>query len=122
MPGSLKVRRRAPALYQKLLKGLYPSIPEKGGYNKSQIGADGAPIVEGVSSKDLTNFSNGDAKTSLSVLPKRQRKRFFLPGKFSQTNSQGKSMKQKKRKWNLIQKKIFFFSFGLSFCIRYCSK
>ena len=80
LPGSLKVRRRAPALYQKLLKGLYPSIPEKGGYNKSQLTAEGTPLGEGVSSKDLANFSNGDVKTSLSVLPKRQRKRFFLPG------------------------------------------
>ncbi|KAI9263403.1 L-serine ammonia-lyase [Phascolomyces articulosus] len=79
LPGSLKVRRRAPTLYQKLLKGLYPSIPEKGGYNKSQITAEGAVSGEEISSKDLANFSNGDAKTSLSVLPKRQRKRFFLP-------------------------------------------
>lgn len=76
LPGELKVRRRAPALYQKLLKGLYsPLSPMRTEYNGTQLSASAIPDEEepapGKSSFPL----------ALSVLPRRQRKRFVLPGK-----------------------------------------
>ncbi|KAI8148576.1 L-serine ammonia-lyase [Fennellomyces sp. T-0311] len=79
LPGSLKVRRRAPALYQKLLKGLYPSIPSLGEYNKSQIAAEPNSVPAETPSSVPEKTTNGTAKHSLEILPKRQRKRFFLP-------------------------------------------
>ncbi|KAI9499705.1 L-serine ammonia-lyase [Zychaea mexicana] len=81
LPGSLKIRRRAPALYQKLLKGLYPSIPSKGGYSRSQITAEPASAADSVSSSSSSapDIAKCDGRSALTVLPKRQRKRFFLP-------------------------------------------
>jgi hypothetical protein len=74
LPGGLNIRRRAPGLYQKLLKGLYGPVPNKPMYHGSQIDLS--------ASGSLDHPSNGKhAHLSLSVLPKRQRKKFLLPGK-----------------------------------------
>lgn len=75
LPGALKVRRRAPALYQKLLKGLYNPVQPKSTYIDSQIPMTSKSGASG-------DVAGSEAfPLSLSVLPKRQRKRFFLPGK-----------------------------------------
>ncbi|ORY97966.1 L-serine ammonia-lyase [Syncephalastrum racemosum] len=73
LPGALKVRRRAPALYQKLLKGLYNPVQPKSTYIDSQI-----PMTTKSGTSDGVAGSEA-FPLSLSVLPKRQRKRFFLP-------------------------------------------
>ncbi|SAL98252.1 hypothetical protein [Absidia glauca] len=83
LPGNLKVKRRAPKLYQKLLKGLYGPVPTaESTYNDSRIPIAPAPIIpESIGS--FGPHSKDESKTSfplsLSVLPKRQRKRFYLP-------------------------------------------
>ncbi|KAI7871718.1 L-serine ammonia-lyase [Spinellus fusiger] len=75
LPGGLNVRRRAPALYSKLLKGLYGPVATQPTYMDNQIPLPASqtphasPSCSPVPSLPL----------SLSVLPKRQRKRFFLP-------------------------------------------
>jgi iron-sulfur-dependent L-serine dehydratase single chain form len=74
LPGKLKVKRRAPALYNKLLKGLYGPISVKQ-YNDTQIAPTSNPITD-LSSRVTPHT---DSPLSLSVLPKRERKRFFLP-------------------------------------------
>ncbi|KAG1252538.1 hypothetical protein G6F68_011741 [Rhizopus microsporus] len=72
LPGPLKVRRRAPRLYSKLLKGLYgtPMNTTTTGYQNNRISADGS---------QLTDTANSQYPLSLSFLPKRPRKRFVLP-------------------------------------------
>ncbi|KAI9321028.1 L-serine ammonia-lyase [Dichotomocladium elegans] len=75
LPGALNVRRRAPALYKKLLKGLYNPVPSKVVYHDSQISVPG----EATSSPSDAIERVENYPLSLSVLPKRQRKRFFLP-------------------------------------------
>ncbi|KAI9023535.1 L-serine ammonia-lyase [Phycomyces nitens] len=75
LPGDLKVRRRAPALYSKLLKGLYGPVKPSNGYHPNQIPASSMPMETIGHPDDHKNTF----PMSLSVLPKRQRKRFFLP-------------------------------------------
>ncbi|KAG1620712.1 hypothetical protein G6F45_011471 [Rhizopus arrhizus] len=72
LPGPLKVRRRAPRLYSKLLKGLYgtPMNTTTTGYQNNRISADGS---------QLADTANSQYPLSLSFLPKRPRKRFVLP-------------------------------------------
>lgn len=79
LPGALNVRRRAPALYKKLLKGLYNPVPNKTMYNDSRI--TGSPESGSANSRGDDLDRTESYPLSLSVLPKRQRKRFFLPGK-----------------------------------------
>ncbi|KAI9288797.1 L-serine ammonia-lyase [Umbelopsis sp. AD052] len=75
LPGKLKVKRRAPGLYNKLLKGLYGPISVKQ-YNDTQI----APTsTAGSDLSSHTAAHHTELPLSLSVLPKRERKRFFLP-------------------------------------------
>lgn len=79
LPGALNVRRRAPSLYKKLLKGLYSPVPNKTMYNDSRI--TGSPESGSANSRGDDLDRTESYPLSLSVLPKRQRKRFFLPGK-----------------------------------------
>ena len=79
LPGALNVRRRAPSLYKKLLKGLYSPVPNKTVYNDSRI--TGSPGSGSANSRGDELDRTESYPLSLSVLPKRQRKRFFLPGK-----------------------------------------
>ncbi|KAI8377550.1 serine dehydratase alpha chain-domain-containing protein [Radiomyces spectabilis] len=84
LPGALKVPRRAPALYSKLLKGLYGPLPDRTAYNDSRIPIPSTSLTESLKdSKSLHEqdhaYSSAKFPLSLSVLPKRQRKRFFLP-------------------------------------------
>ncbi|CAO3673581.1 unnamed protein product [Umbelopsis vinacea] len=74
LPGKLKVRRRAPALYNKLLKGLYGPISVSK-YNDTQI----APTANPVTDLSGHRSPHSESPLSLSVLPKRERKQFFLP-------------------------------------------
>ncbi|KAI8099102.1 L-serine ammonia-lyase [Halteromyces radiatus] len=76
LPGGLNVRRRAPGLYQKLLKGLYGPVPTKTTYQGSQIAL---PTSEPVVAENFGHHDKKSSPLSLSVLPKRQRKKFFLP-------------------------------------------
>ncbi|KAF7722602.1 hypothetical protein EC973_002915 [Apophysomyces ossiformis] len=71
LPGQLRVRRRAPKLYGKLLKGLYGPVVTKSEYHDSQIAASNESLAVALQPSAYP--------ISLSVLPKRQRKRFFLP-------------------------------------------
>ncbi|KAJ8654412.1 L-serine ammonia-lyase [Lichtheimia ornata] len=77
LPGALNVRRRAPSLYKKLLKGLYSPVPNKTMYNDSRI--TGSPDSGSANSRGDDLDRTESYPLSLSVLPKRQRKRFFLP-------------------------------------------
>lgn len=79
LPGALNVRRRAPSLYKKLLKGLYSPVPNKTMYNDSRI--TGSPDSGSANSRGDDLDRTESYPLSISVLPKRQRKRFFLPGK-----------------------------------------
>ncbi|KAL0084891.1 L-serine ammonia-lyase [Phycomyces blakesleeanus] len=76
LPGDLKVRRRAPALYSKLLKGLYGPVKTSTEYHTNQIATSTIPMEEAIGHPD---DHKNTFPMSLSVLPKRQRKRFFLP-------------------------------------------
>ncbi|CAO3646152.1 unnamed protein product [Cunninghamella echinulata] len=75
LPGGLNVKRRAPGLYQKLLKGLYGPVPTSGAYQSSKFAL---PTNEAVA-LDPNDKLREHEHLSLSVLPKRQRKKFFLP-------------------------------------------
>ncbi|KAI8887651.1 L-serine ammonia-lyase [Backusella circina FSU 941] len=77
LPGGLNVRRRAPALYKKLLKGLYGPVVSQKTYTDSHIALDSEYVKE--QAIDDRNGCIDDTPLSLSVLPKRPRKRFFLP-------------------------------------------
>ncbi|KAI9258526.1 L-serine ammonia-lyase [Sporodiniella umbellata] len=69
LPGPLKVRRRAPRLYSKLLKGLYGTpMNTAGGYQTNQVSATQSEIP-----------ANSQYPLALSYLPKTPRKRFVLP-------------------------------------------
>ncbi|KAI8388154.1 L-serine ammonia-lyase [Radiomyces spectabilis] len=76
LPGGLNVRRRAPRLYNKLLKGLYGPVQTQRTYHDNQIPDPKLPIAS-----DSTDAAivNSHFPLSLSVLPKRQPKRFLLP-------------------------------------------
>lgn len=78
LPGSLRVRRRAPRLYNKLLKGLYggPLNSTGGGYNTSHISAGKDDEYSLTSSSTPTNTQY---PLSLTILPKKPRKKFVLP-------------------------------------------
>ncbi|KAG0166112.1 hypothetical protein DFQ28_007732 [Apophysomyces sp. BC1034] len=77
LPGGLNVRRRAPGLYTKLLKGLYGPVVTNSTYSTSQIPLPSSPDAE---EKDTLAPKEDESRPlSLSVLPKRERKRFFLP-------------------------------------------
>ncbi|KAG0170257.1 hypothetical protein DFQ28_002210 [Apophysomyces sp. BC1034] len=71
LPGQLNVRRRAPNLYGKLLKGLYGPVVTKSDYHDNQI--------PGPNPQTTLTTQSSAFPLSLSVLPKRERKRFFLP-------------------------------------------
>lgn len=74
LPGPLKVRRRAPRLYSKLLKGLYGTpMNATGGYQPNHISADR------LGSSTEVSETNNQYPLSLSFLPKRPKKRFVLP-------------------------------------------
>ncbi|KAG0082637.1 hypothetical protein BGZ93_010614 [Podila epicladia] len=74
LPGRLRVRRRAPGLYKKLLKGLYSPTPL---YKDSKMssGADQTGLLGG--SNGLTNQT--PERGIDKVLPKRSVKRLMLP-------------------------------------------
>lgn len=72
LPGRLRVRRRAPGLYKKLLKGLYTSTPL---YKDNQMfGNEGGLVGSG---QGLTH--NAQERGIDKVLPKRSVKRLMLP-------------------------------------------
>ncbi|KAF1796087.1 L-serine ammonia-lyase [Mucor lusitanicus] len=90
LPGGLNVRRRAPGLYNKLLKGLYGPVVTQNTYIDSRIplprqapSYSNANTTELASTeaatKDQLYAADDKSPLSLSVLPKRPRKRFFLP-------------------------------------------
>ncbi|KAI8643749.1 L-serine ammonia-lyase [Parasitella parasitica] len=91
LPGGLNVRRRAPGLYNKLLKGLYGPVVNKNTYVDSRIplskqasSANSMPsneLTDNQAKQDDLEEASSDEKLplSLTVLPKRPRKRFFLP-------------------------------------------
>ncbi|KAI9151488.1 L-serine dehydratase [Paramyrothecium foliicola] len=63
LPGSLKLHRRAPALYQRLTRGLYP--------NKQSSALDGGPRQQSSSSNSNQTKSNSEAIGSSSSVPAR---------------------------------------------------
>lgn len=81
LPGSLRVRRRAPRLYNKLLKGLYggPLVSTGGTYNASHIsaGKEDEQAMPRASATDPS--SNTQYPLALSFLPKKSKKKFVLP-------------------------------------------
>ncbi|KAI9481533.1 MAG: L-serine ammonia-lyase [Benjaminiella poitrasii] len=80
LPGSLRVKRRAPRLYNKLLKGLYGApLSQTGvGYSHSRIPlGDNAADDASVASTDVSN--NTQYPLALTFLPKKPRKKFVLP-------------------------------------------
>lgn len=93
LPGGLNVRRRAPGLYNKLLKGLYGPVVTHNTYMDSKISLAKHGYSDAATSKSdqimdnhtttinqqITQDVNNKSPLSLSVLPKRPRKRFFLP-------------------------------------------
>lgn len=88
LPGGLNVRRRAPGLYNKLLKGLYGPVVTQNTYIDSRIPLPRqAPSWSNTNNELTSTEANKDqlyspddkSPLSLSVLPKRPRKRFFLP-------------------------------------------
>ncbi|KAF7725494.1 hypothetical protein EC973_009594 [Apophysomyces ossiformis] len=76
LPGGLNVRRRAPGLYRKLLKGLYGPVVTNSTYNTSRIPLPSSGDME---PNNVLSQSDESRPMSLSILPKRERKRFFLP-------------------------------------------
>ncbi|ORX57553.1 L-serine ammonia-lyase [Hesseltinella vesiculosa] len=79
LPGGLNVRRRAPGLYQKLLKGLYGPVATTSGYRDSQLAlptSELASISNDAAAVPPTREASSLANT---VLPKRQRKKYMLP-------------------------------------------
>ncbi|KAI7899880.1 L-serine ammonia-lyase [Cokeromyces recurvatus] len=93
LPGSLRVRRRAPRLYSKLLKGLYGSpLSQPGGYNHSHIPSSSNRSLDHsfpsssssssssiLDSSSTTTMNNTQYPLALTFLPKKSRKRFVLP-------------------------------------------
>ncbi|KAL7322822.1 hypothetical protein PS15p_211772 [Mucor circinelloides] len=88
LPGGLNVRRRAPGLYNKLLKGLYGPVVTQNTYIDSKIPLprQSSPLnnannqlISTEADKYQLNASDDRSPLSSSVLPKRPRKRFFLP-------------------------------------------
>lgn len=88
LPGGLNVRRRAPGLYNKLLKGLYGPVVTQNTYIDSKIPLprQSSPLnnannqlISTEADKYQLNASDDKSPLSSSVLPKRPRKRFFLP-------------------------------------------
>ncbi|GAA5798529.1 L-serine ammonia-lyase [Helicostylum pulchrum] len=79
LPGSLRVRRRAPRLYNKLLKGLYggPLNSASGGYNDSHIST--GKEEDQALSQSTPDTSNTQYPLALSFLPKKPKKKFVLP-------------------------------------------
>ncbi|KAI8988249.1 L-serine ammonia-lyase [Mycotypha africana] len=79
LPGSLRVKRRAPRLYSKLLKGLYGGpLNQTGMYNLSQIPSNNnEEQIQAKSSS--TEAINTHYPLSVSFLPKKPRKKFVLP-------------------------------------------
>ncbi|KAI7823543.1 serine dehydratase alpha chain-domain-containing protein [Gamsiella multidivaricata] len=73
LPGRLRVRRRAPGLYKKLLKGLYTTTPL---YKDTSVSAGGKGGLLGTGS-GLTNQTS--ERGIDKVLPKRAVKRLMLP-------------------------------------------
>lgn len=79
LPGSLRVRRRAPKLYSKLLKGLYGGpLKQTGVYNHSRIPAHG---IEDAHHNDAASSmtENSQYPLALTYLPKKPKKKFVLP-------------------------------------------
>ncbi|KAF8922781.1 hypothetical protein BGZ58_003795 [Dissophora ornata] len=72
LPGRLQVRRRAPGLYKKLLKGLYSTTPL---YKDTNVGGSKSGLLGG--GKGLT--SQVSERGIDKVLPKRAVKRLMLP-------------------------------------------
>lgn len=79
LPGSLRVKRRAPKLYSKLLKGLYGGpLKQTGVYNHSRIPSHGtdSPQQNDASSSLAENSQH---PLALTYLPKKPKKKFVLP-------------------------------------------
>ncbi|RUS29470.1 hypothetical protein BC938DRAFT_480624 [Jimgerdemannia flammicorona] len=74
LPGKLNIQRRAPKLYKKLLKGLYGTGPAPI-FNTTELSPPSAPSTTLIPIHSVLPNS----PLSLSVLPKRPPKRFFLP-------------------------------------------
>ncbi|KAL1919292.1 uncharacterized protein VTP21DRAFT_1985 [Calcarisporiella thermophila] len=74
LPGKLHVKRRAPGLYKKLLKGLYTTTPVNLS-SASTYSSSNEVSVDAGQRRDV------DVKrpTSVTVLPRRSRKRLLLP-------------------------------------------
>ncbi|KAF9897592.1 hypothetical protein BX616_005304 [Lobosporangium transversale] len=72
LPGRLRVRRRAPGLYKKLLKGLYTTTPL---YKDTTVGSGSNALLGG--GHGLTN--QAPERSIDRVLPKRAVKRLMLP-------------------------------------------
>ncbi|GAN05228.1 L-serine ammonia-lyase [Mucor ambiguus] len=78
LPGSLRVKRRAPRLYNKLLKGLYGGpLNQTGGYSQSYIPAHGSQ--EEATMTPSPEASNTQYPLALTFLPKKPKKKFVLP-------------------------------------------
>lgn len=76
LPGKLNVRRRAPRLYSKLLKGLYGGpLNQTGVYSLSQVPSHHLDTHQGAAS---TTPSANDS-LALTYLPRKPRKKFVLP-------------------------------------------
>ncbi|OBZ88495.1 L-serine dehydratase [Choanephora cucurbitarum] len=80
LPGTLRVRRRAPRLYSKLLKGLYGGpLNTTSGYNHSHIPAGKNIEVASPSIEISPESNNTQYPLALTYLPKQPRKKFVLP-------------------------------------------
>jgi L-serine deaminase len=77
LPGNLRVRRRAPRLYNKLLKGLYGGpLNSTGGYNHSRLSESAKEEDTALAAPDVTNTQY---PLALTFLPKKPKKKFVLP-------------------------------------------
>ncbi|KAI8880427.1 L-serine ammonia-lyase [Backusella circina FSU 941] len=82
LPGTLRVRRRAPRLYNKLLKGLYGGpLNNSPRYTSSAIPTAITEHLDNANdgSSPAVHTENTQYPLSLTLLPKRPKKKFVLP-------------------------------------------
>jgi len=84
LPGRLGLRRRAPMLYQKLMRGFYPGVASRNGFppigpgNSALTGVINAPDVEEEKIK-LSQISNGNGNNGAEPTPFQKAKRARAP-------------------------------------------
>jgi L-serine deaminase len=69
LPGSLKLHRRAPALYRRLARGLYPTSSQSGPDEGEPVSSDTATQVTGIAKSQSKNKHTALARKQISRAP-----------------------------------------------------